>query len=406
MPGITPIGVELADRISNSLQGILCQDNNLLQRLAGILIYPEEVTDPAIRPALELLAPRSCRPRGGQTLPVQGGQCANVLYRVPFQRIAPDGTILASEFQNVVGPITGLSPRWQADFFGNQAYFVRILCPNDQEQGGVREFGPSSYTDNSFVSRTVLGAITRMDNQPDTCGNGPLLPPAQPQPWPPFQLPQIDIDIGGINVPFNVTVNINPIINLPDFGGFHMPVNINIAPNIVVPAGLPTIIYFRFPELEVNFGPSFNWDITTITNTGGIQRPCPPSPDECDCVDIREIVREELDEKFPPARPFFNRITVASSANSGQVVLPPFTYRVDFQLNDIPVNAKVQSGGGAPDVYYAGWYCFGSGANQGDRNPISYERNTFYPPDGVQNFTYTLQQGYTGTVTVYWREEV
>lgn len=132
----------------------------------------------------------------------------------------------------------------------------------------------------------------------------------------------------------------------------------------------------------------------------------PPGPDCCDCEDIREIVIEELDSKFPPKRPNVADTIEYGSANSRTIELPDFCEYVRIIVNDAPANRKTQSGGnGAANVYYNGWCSFGSLGTEGERLPVHYDDATYFAPTGAKFFSYTLYHGTTATLQVKYRRE-
>lgn len=132
-----------------------------------------------------------------------------------------------------------------------------------------------------------------------------------------------------------------------------------------------------------------------------------PPEDCCDCDDIREIVKEELDSKFPPSRPNINQTASFVAANSRCVFLPEFTYKVRIEVTEYPANTRTQSGGeDAPDVFYFGWYAFGEDSSGGDRHPIHYEESVLFPPSGARSMCYTMYDGCKATVTVYYKQEL
>lgn len=140
------------------------------------------------------------------------------------------------------------------------------------------------------------------------------------------------------------------------------------------------------------------------TPTLCLDTPEPPG-DCCSCDEIRDIVAEELDSKFPPARPNNLNTIVYGEANSRVINLPEFTLYVRIQLIDIPVNAKRQPGDNAPDVIYAGWCAYGFDAFGGERLPVHYALQELPAPVGAGTFSYTLYNGYTAAVTVYYLQE-
>jgi len=131
----------------------------------------------------------------------------------------------------------------------------------------------------------------------------------------------------------------------------------------------------------------------------------PPSPaDCCDCDEIREIVFEELDKKFPPKRPFSNQTIQFGAAESNTFVLPDFTQWVELTIVVKPPNVRTQTGGAdAPEVSYNGWYSFGATAEVSERIPFHYDSISIPIPAGVSAFSYTVYKGGTASVTIGYK---
>jgi len=132
----------------------------------------------------------------------------------------------------------------------------------------------------------------------------------------------------------------------------------------------------------------------------------PPSPaDCCDCEEIREIVFEELDKKFPPKRPFTNQTVPIGVAEARTFVLPEFTQWVELTIVTPPPNRRMQSGGvnGQP-VYYNGWYSYGITGSTSERKPIHYDFMSIPIPPGIESFTYTIYSGGTANGRIGYRQ--
>lgn len=141
--------------------------------------------------------------------------------------------------------------------------------------------------------------------------------------------------------------------------------------------------------------------VTTCT-----PEPTPPG-DCCDCEEIRQIVIEELDSKFPPARPFELRTTIIPAGESNSFILPEYTQFVELQIVTPPPYVKEQTGGGlAPAVRYNGWYSFGSTGEASERIPFHYDFISVKIPPGVSGFSYTVYSGGTAQATVGYFLEI
>jgi len=131
----------------------------------------------------------------------------------------------------------------------------------------------------------------------------------------------------------------------------------------------------------------------------------PPTPvDCCDCEEIREIVFEELDKKFPPKRPFTDLTVSFGAAESNTLVLPQFSTFVELTIVAKPPNVRTQTGGAdAPEVSYNGWFSFGATSEASERIPFHYDAISIPVPLGASAFSYTVYQGGTASVTVGYR---
>jgi len=131
----------------------------------------------------------------------------------------------------------------------------------------------------------------------------------------------------------------------------------------------------------------------------------PPASDCCDCEEIRQIVIEELDSKFPPSRPFTNETVPIGEAEARTFVLPEFTQWVELTIVTPPPNRRMQSGGvnGQP-VYYNGWYSYGITGSTSERKPIHYDFMSIPIPSGIEAFTYTIYSGGTASGRVGYRQ--
>jgi len=132
----------------------------------------------------------------------------------------------------------------------------------------------------------------------------------------------------------------------------------------------------------------------------------PPSPSDCcDCEEIRQIVIEELDSKFPPSRPFTNETVPIGEAEARTFVLPEFTQWVELTIVIPPPNRRMQSGGvNGQAVYYNGWYSYGITGSTSERKPIHYDFMSIPIPPGIEAFTYTIYSGGTASGRVGYRQ--
>jgi hypothetical protein len=275
-------------------------------------------------------------------------------------------------------------------------------------------YGPATY---SYVS---TGA--QANGQP--CQSPPGQPPIPPSPtapvvpsppaFNPTYLP-VPVAPGGpmvlapvvpiIPVFIDADLNINADFNFDIRPTLQVgPFNIQIGPSNVE-------IYPSLPGRESPRLPPGN-DRPNPTDPVPPTRPPAPSPPEngkgCESVwtktqvakvfteldDIKECACDELGDEF----------VILGALNPSATITIPKGKRivVRISVNQVPVNAKKQWGGGsAPDVLYAGWWSYGpNGA--GERLPIHYFDQQV--PIGNQpasfKVTVTLYEGYSGTLSV------
>lgn len=265
---------ELVDQVSDGIRSRFCTNTDDMIRRIRWAFQNFPLALPSAPSLISSLIPIECNqvPRQPPTNRIPGGQCPGVLYRVTFNRIRPNGQVDPGiQFQNVVGPITNLAVRWErVGAIPYKAAFIVLTAPNDTEYSipGRREFGPSSYDDEGEQTRVVLQSISRMDGQADTCGDGEPVPEQPEVNPPPAQLPPINIQIGPNSVQFSPTFSFSPAVNLRVNGTVSIPVNVDIAPNIIFPTGISFPIYLDLPDLTVNQTISGPF-ITVENNPGG-----------------------------------------------------------------------------------------------------------------------------------------
>lgn len=237
----------LADAIQAPLRNAVCALNPSAFSV-GVGVPPSF--------SLGAVFPASCgQPIAPQVTPVLGGQCPT-LYNVSIGVVRPDGTVFSPiDFANVVGPIRDVGGEWTTDFFGNVRFTAVLTAPSDTEPPtpGFRKFGPfSGFTDPTRAARAYIISIARVDGLPDNCtSTGTPTPPTQP--------PQ-QVSIGPISVSFGPNtfnlgspqVTFYAPVNIPIYGGIHIPVTVRFAPSIAFPGGVSMPIYLTLPELNIN----------------------------------------------------------------------------------------------------------------------------------------------------------
>lgn len=216
-----------------------------------------------------------------------------------------------------------------------------------------------------------------------------LEPPIPPVPTP--QRPQIPITINLPQLPGLPPIAI-PIVYAPITPTLSLEPRITLRPTINLP-GFPAIapdITLDLGGISIGGGGDVTiGDIENIVNESGGD--CPDPCPELDYELIRQINYEELDKKFPPARPTVLSEQTYPSQESNSITLPLYSEWVEIEVDVIPPNTRSQFGGdGAPDVYYVGWYSFGCTEFASERIPLNYLRTSIPVPRGARQFSYTV----------------
>jgi hypothetical protein len=196
-----------------------------------------------------------------------------------------------------------------------------------------------------------------------------------------------------VYAPITPTIDINAPITLAP--NLNFDPTFNFAPRIELNLGGISITGGGYPEPIP--------DVEEIVNEGGGD--CPDPCPELDYERITEIVFDELDNKFPPARPFTDKVILLAAAESRTFVLPEFTQWVELTVVTPPPNRRSQFGGAAGEtVYYNGWYSFGVTGSTSERFPIHYDFMSIPIPKGVEAFTYTIYVGGTASGRIGYLE--
>lgn len=176
--------------------------------------------------------------------PYSGGQCAGVGYRIQGThnaKAANNGNPVSGQFSvGRIGPITSVSGE-TVDSSGFKTSYVTIT-----HQGGtdrVDSFGGCEFVSVSGVT------VTRLDGQPDNCGN----PPVPPAPFPPAGLsPQVPagsyLNDAGQQVNVQPTVKVRKPFLRPD-GGLSVNVEVNVGGVV-----FDTDVNFNTGNININFG--------------------------------------------------------------------------------------------------------------------------------------------------------
>lgn len=351
----------------------------------------------------------------GPEVPFTGGQCP-VRYTVVVNFSAAGGApgLPPANFNVTLrpyGPIRGL--RITANGGGGKSLDLigaEFFDPNIQAVYNV-----TTWTDSAYSGETgTIVSLTREDGQPDECGDPPPeWPDVMPEPGDLTFVTNINIDGVDVSVPVIIpTINFNP--------------NFNFQPQFTVDIG-GVRVTIDLGGIDFSFDPTIN--LPRIPSGPDPRPPAdrpppvtPPTPGnggECPDVNLEPVltaiaeVKQDTEEilalieellncdrcKREPIT--FNGYALRSSgaAQSGVVQLDPKSRWVRLEITQTPANARIQWGVDAPDVYFAGWYFFITGASANDRRPVHFLDNAYETVEGSQSFAYTLPAGYLGVVT-------
>lgn len=265
-----------------------------------------------------------------------------------------------------------------------------------------------SLTNESPAQFETEYTVLEFNVRPCTPGIVPIIPPAivlPPRPGNPVPVPrpEFPINIPIPNLPGLPPILI-PIIYAPIQPTLNLQPRITLRPTINLP-GLPNFapdITLDLGGISVGGGGDVTiGDIENIINEGDQGGECPDPCPELDYDRIEEIVFDELDKKFPPARPTTLLSTVTAAKNSDTLILPPFTVSVDLQMVEPGMNVPSQFGGAdAPNVVFNGWYSYGVNEESSERIPFNYDSISVPIPSGVRFFSYTITRLGTAIATV------
>lgn len=269
---------------------------------------------------------------------------------------------------------------------------------------------------NSYSAPVVtITSVTRVDGQPDNCGNPETPDPIESPPQNIFEY-DVDIDIGGTTITSPLVV-----IQTENNNSFEYRPEINVDIGGI-------LINFQFDGVRINLDGDENTPLPPpITPDPRPNAPTLPPKDgtknggECPDVDLEpvlvaianvqgvvEVIEGNVEELLNCDR--CNRLPVTSTeysrqsfgaAQSGEYEIGQRAVWVTLRLNDVPANAKMQNGGNTRDVLYAGWYTFGTDDVMLPRRPIQYADNLLEVPEGVTKFSYTVYTGFTASTTVH-----
>lgn len=358
-------------------------------------IAPIDATGGAVRGLWEKicgpenLPPPATNPNGN---PISGSDCACAGYVLQLGRRVPGNAPELLTGVTVLGPIYGIESELGAS--GGISHYVRHgLCSGGSLTGTQRtifSFGPVG-TECWLISATRSNPAAPC--QAPAPQGGPIQPPA----------PSDQIQYRPLPAPGGLSVNV-PVILIK-------PIAIaNIAVEVNVQVG-PINVEFSLGGVTINIGGGGQappWRLPQPPAPElppGNDRPSPP-PDEIgggfDTInekldEVIEALEDVKDCACPPSPPF--QVQQLGSGTGGVFNLPARTVFVRLVLTVLSGNAKIEFGNeNSPDVYYAGWYSFGSAIAQGERKPISFQLNEYPWEEGCTTFNFNLRAGYEASV--------
>lgn len=399
----------VCDLYENFPGGMLRQLSNVEKAVTG----QQALLDTMCRPIGKLPPPPST--------PFTGGQCGHEQYEMEFTTqetaVYNDGFRQENVLRRYVvnAPVRGirLAGTRILNYQGTYLKTFSTLIIDHAVQQPNGNWLDTSVTYQFFADGdnrgfNAVGGTTarRLNGQPDNCGD--------PKPKYPVVYPPVD----KVTKNTNVTVNNNVVI----------PVALNIIPTVIAPV---TNIITR-PEINVDVGGinvNFGLDGITFGDNDGIPPgsdiPFDPRIDPPDSIDLGDTIttpavdlspvitklnelQKEIEECCDRYYPYqnipANRIvqTELGQGNSGSFQVPDRCFLVRVQVLGDLDGASQQAGNAAPTVYHIGWGWFDSGLGMSDRLPVDAREKSFTPPArAISRFCFTMQKTYTAKVIAY-----
>jgi hypothetical protein len=353
------------------------------------------------------------------TKPFNGGQCRDFQYIVNYSINVNQGVVgqdvLVTDQKVLWGGFPGTFIDLSA-FNANNNWLVQyfILSNSSAYNGSIASpvklnlSGPQYYV---TEPKLIINSVTRLDGRPDNCGELPKKFPDSPPPPPGgFTSPPAPFVLND-TTNYNFTFNFTPPTLPPP------PALIDKLPPIVINFNKADI-NFKIPltfnfDGTINFGSGgsggsdFNQDDRDIINnikniTNNTNNTSNNTNNNVDNFygdykkdRDRTINKEPLPDDFEPPKP---------PEPPGKNLVERLAY-VNVDLSVIPSNAKSQSGKGAPNILYAGWFEFLRKDKSFPRNYIHFANNCFIAPVGADGYAFTLYNGYQGSaVAITFKE--
>lgn len=344
-----------------------------------------------------LCGPRNKLPPAPTTPPFTGGQCDCVAYLFDYTVTQPDEPNPIVLSGGTPGKIVGTTTQIRGDNPDVTDMFVIYeLCG----PGGTTTETASLGSRLTAGTGPVLSNVRREDGLPDNCGNpGPGWDPNLPT-----EIPESDRS-GNTIINNNDGTSVTLPIVLIGSGNI-----VNIRPEITVDVGGVTVT-FDVGGVKIDLGnegdspalpPPRNND--SADNFSRIEEILRQIQDELDSQreDIEDLKKDKNDSPPPDEDPEIEAEEDEEESESGDKTVDKLQY-VCIHLSKLP--NREQWGGGAPDVYYAGWLEFKVKGCNLPRQPIHFKDSIFKAPDGATGFAYTFTNGAKGKATVYKTKE-
>ena len=373
---------EAAERVGNGTAQFIEEATVQVRGFACGLwnLYPRFITETSfggsqfIRGAMNYLCTPNVPPPPES--PFTGGQCSGDRYLISTTykyTLGADPTELSETVGLVGAPgILGAITSIEAVPPGGTGSSVITITFQDGTQTTTRIINAPS--NGVIVLDSFTYDVSRADGQPDTCGN------------PPAEYPDVVVNIND----FSDTLTFNALdggtidVDIEYLAGdVHYPMQFSFGGiNVTLNFGG---VYFNFGGVDSNGNPR--------PESNGDRLPLPVPRDN-----------QGGEEFVTPERP----PNTEEQTEEVQPELPSDSQEVDITLvwviltiTQTPVNVKTQSGDGAPDVFYCGWFEWLVDGRVMPRQPVHFLNNVFKKPAGATGYAYTLYNGFNGQAVQY-----
>lgn len=334
-----------------------------------------------------------------------GGQC-QATYRVVVQQVSiPEfGSVTRQFTHDIAGPMkfVGIAtPTNSPDFLG--------YCMKDRFGFNIALGSAWFRTEKSPLSSSSIISVTRVDGQPDNCGNPPpdWENPASPPPEaynppggdvtyddgtkrpvgiiisPVFINNRIEVDVGGVKVNF-------------DLGGVTVKLPDGVKPNDECPCPPDTRIDSMRNVVDairdrVEFVPVMSDYVEQTRNiVEEIQE---------DTEQIQDAIDKIPKPIKPPDSPDYEPEEKTEQDPKEEDGVEGFKW-LKIELTSLPTANKIITGTNGQMITYAGWVEFRVKGHALPRFQIQYPLSIFAVPDGVDGYSYTLTHNARGYATV------